>query len=1101
MSKLDWNNFDGTQFQKFCNSLLLFTVSKFAQVFSAPGKDGGVDQLYKGSHDSKNGLWRFQDKFHHSGKKTADVAALKKDVLLDITQNYKNENFIVIITNINLTFSKYAEINKVANELLQKLNISDCEFILWHEATLEGLLSNYPVIYNWYWERDSALLQPYELYFSNQLREDNYELRNQLKNVFFGRGTQLSYLDQFIQNSDKLSLAVIANGGYGKTRLVIQFLKTYISKKDEWMPLVMSHTGFNPSYFANLLKTKKKLIIFLDNAHEVPDIFKEVKRLIDNSLGKDKLIITTRPTLFSEIFEKLPSHGKNLEKLLLPKLTYDETKLMFQSELPGLKNRNLVYLSEISKGVPNVILEFIRLVKLGKQPSKISSEEAFNQSVKEIFSEAINDIEKKTQISKEKINDFLRLISLISPLKNDNKDKEFVEKFIDLRRDKLELLINELSSLNFLDTSQSLSIKPDPYSDSILTDTLEKNKTFIEHVKNHHGAENYLENILKNLSEAEIESAEKEYFIDSLIYGYVSMLQDVSTPNIKIKEVYEFVEKIVIGRPRYGIFVIKELIVFHTNIDHLIHKQSEKWSDKTYYNEIAELAKSILVKLCTYSPYAYVNKEEIHELIKSVISVTDDLNILSNCYGFHEWNFPYFGYNTKECCERQLFLKSIICGDLISTGDISNLNVALKAADFLMRLEFEIERYFESSTMQMHFGHAQVPYCKHIEEIRTDIINALIICFNNSSQKDIKDKIFNLLLHHIYFCTKHSLKEHKQNITSEIFTVLNFLNSLLDDRPNTLLKNKILGHIQRYERSEFQEIFQESIGNLKAKASTSNSLYEALEMNMLNGDYFDTKNNLELRITKLIEQYNSFKTFKDDLIKIKLAISETYNNFQGILSILSKSYSEEAKVLFDEIKVEHPQLISESIYLIGENYKNEKYFYETISWLWERKDNYLNTFFWLISWGRNKDRNFYKPCDLDYYEYLIDNKLDSQNLDFIAYNLIDYAYIDKKRTFTLLNRFIKAGNQEVMNRLGYTIFDKKEQYSLDFTDEIKELFLSNFDKINFSNFNNNLFLQFLETRYGFDDLFKFIDSFIGAIMKQTITGDMILTDFFTEMIL
>jgi hypothetical protein len=74
-----------------------------------------------------------------------------------------------------------------------------------------------------------------------------------------------------------------------------------------------------------------------------------------STYGKDKLILTTRPTLFSEILDILPSHGKSIEKLLLPKLPYEQTKEMFKKELPGLKNRQVLHLTDLSKGVPNVM--------------------------------------------------------------------------------------------------------------------------------------------------------------------------------------------------------------------------------------------------------------------------------------------------------------------------------------------------------------------------------------------------------------------------------------------------------------------------------------------------------------------------------------------------------------------------------------------------------------------------------------------------------------------------------------------------------------------------------------------------------------------------
>src|SRR6266496_580571 len=91
-----------------------------------------------------------------------------------------------------------------------------------------------------------------------------------------------------------------------------------------------------------------------------------------------------RPTLFSEILYKIPSHNRDIEKLYLAKLSYDETKKMIKNELSSLNESNLIYLAEISKGVPNVILELVRLIRIGKHPKEISVEEGFNQSVKEI---------------------------------------------------------------------------------------------------------------------------------------------------------------------------------------------------------------------------------------------------------------------------------------------------------------------------------------------------------------------------------------------------------------------------------------------------------------------------------------------------------------------------------------------------------------------------------------------------------------------------------------------------------------------------------------------------------------------------------------------
>ncbi|MEJ7823272.1 MAG: hypothetical protein WKF85_13185 [Chitinophagaceae bacterium] len=259
MQEIRWNHFNGKQFQKLCNSILLFEVSKFAHVFTAEGADSGIDQSFVGKYGDEIGKWRFQDKFHNSGKGSADIAALKRDITTDIKNNYKGEDFLVLFTNVNLTTKKYNELFVLGNQTIKETGNNNCTFFLWHEATIEGLIANHPLIFNWFWERDSVLLQTYHEYFQQQLKTNNDDLRYQLHNTFFGRETDLDVLDLFLKSS-KSALAIIANGGYGKTRLCIEFFERTVSRQEDWLVLVLTHTGFNANHFARLLDTNRRLL-------------------------------------------------------------------------------------------------------------------------------------------------------------------------------------------------------------------------------------------------------------------------------------------------------------------------------------------------------------------------------------------------------------------------------------------------------------------------------------------------------------------------------------------------------------------------------------------------------------------------------------------------------------------------------------------------------------------------------------------------------------------------------------------------------------------------------------------------------------------------
>lgn len=1075
MPGLAWNNFDGTYFQRFCNALLFFEVSKFAHVFTAPGKDGGIDQLFKGGYDGKQGVWRFQDKFHNSSRRTDDIAALKREIRTDLTENYNGENFIVFITNVNLNPAKYEEFILEAEKLITDKGIKNCEFLLWHEAIIETLLTVHPILYQQFWDRDTILLQTYSEYFAHQLDNQSADTRYQLKNSFFGREESIQTLKAFLLNDKVSTIAVIANGGYGKTRLVIEFFRSIVDLNDEWFPLVLSHTGFNANRFSQLLKTPKRIILLIDNAHEVPEIVADVKRLVDNSKGKDKLILTTRMTLFSEIVEKIPTHSRDIEKLLLGNLFYDERKRMIQAELPGLKESNLIHLAEVSKGVPNVILEYVRLILNGKQPHEITNESAFAESVREIFSQAIEDIARKTSITAEKINDFIKLIALISPLESDDISKAFVAEVIDLRKDKLELLITSFGELGLMDYKNIITIKPDPYSDFILNDTIQKNKAFVEHIKDFKGSEKYLENILKNLAEAEIEDKEKEYFIDNLVTGYVRLISDPATDPFKIKSIFELVEKIALKKIPIALYAVKEFIIIYENKEHPIHKATDTWKTKTTIEEVADIAYQILHNLATYSQYSLDNKEEIFSLARAFAKAIGKFNILQGCFGYHEWDFPYFGYSPSACIEKQLFFKTKLCGLMETNNSITDLDMALFGANFLLELEFPTREYFEQATGQFKYGIAQVPDCVHVLAMRSDIIQSLIIFYKRDLDVPyLKTRALNELLASFWYASEGYKSRHKQDFSNDIKVIFSFFEEMLKNQSTVTEKSLIISTINRYKHGGYNENYREKVETLMKLASKVDSLYDELKLQILNDDYFDAKNNLEKRISSIITKYTTIQTFFNDLLTIRQETTQP-TTFVQVLETIAEFYPEEGKNLFAVIQKDYPQYISEGLQLVRNQYKDKKYFDEISIWLWERRGRYIGDLTWLLTWGRNANREYFDKSEIMYFEYVVDNKINNC-YDSIAYHFLNYAYTDKLATFRILEKFIKTATRHNIGTFIFSTFNAQQTYDTDFSIELKKLFEDNPEKFQFVDASTNMLYSFVDLQFGFETLLEFIDN-------------------------
>lgn len=1082
MSKIDWNGFDGTEFQKLCNTILLFEVSKHAQVFSAPGKDKGRDQLFEGTYDGKSGKWRFQDKFHHSGDVKADINELKRDIKDDIRNNFAGEDHIVFFTNVNLGPGKYKELLEVAKQELAAIGAAGCTFHLWHEPNLEVLLVHLPLVFHWFWQKESLLLQPYNEYFNKELTPSTIDLRYQLRNMFFGRQNELNALDGFLKDSSENTLALIAGGGYGKTRLLIEFFKT-LDNDPEWISLVLTPGVFHAGEFARLLKGTKRFLILIDDAHNDPQIVSDAKHLIDSYNGRHRLVLTTRPALLSELISRLPSHSRNLMQVPLPVLPYEERKKMLTHELPTIKEANIIHLADASKGVPNVMLEFVRLVKSGKQPSSISGEATFFEGVREILQQIVDDINRKTGIAQEASLDLVRMVSLTGPLSNGETDKTFLAEFIGIRVDKLERIIIEFVNLGLLNNRYNLSVKPDPYKDAILADIIRNNQALVQAVLKTPGTENYQVNILKNLAEVGAENVEGKQYIDSLLLSYISTLARPEDAK-KYKSIFEFIEKITYRNPWAAVYAIEQYIQMQGDQNHPVHTASTGgWMFEPFIVSIKAIIDRIFAKLCTYTSYARSNKHKILQLVEGYIHVTGDFSILRTCYRFKEWDFSCSNRTGSSCCETQLLLKSVACTYLVSRDNPQKVQIALVAASLLLQFEYNLEEYFEPATGKFTYGHGLVLICEHVVEIRKDILQALIQFYDHAASQQEKEQVMELLLPFIRYTTEKHQKEYPQNISDEITLVIEFFIQLMDSHATANEKSQVLTTISRAEQATIKKEFLQLVTDLKAKAAGTASLREALELILMNGDYHNARLTTKSRLDDLISKYPSFEDFSKELMSIRLQRDKPLPQFSAVIQVIGKNYSEEAKKLVAFYQAEHPELFDEARQLVAEHYKDEAYFTSILDWLWQRKEAMIRTLLWLITYGRERNRHYYKDAELGYFEYALTIN-DGYVNNAVCYQLPDYAYINKESSFKLLDYYLKYTDKEGAADLVMSMFDNSDQFQSDFKEELKQLFWNNLKSLDIHDLQCRPLLNFLDNIFGFDELLRFVDAKIEADLQS-----------------
>ena len=1079
MNQIVWEHFDGFKFQKFCNELLLLEVSKFANVYSAPGPDGGIDQTYEGNYEGKKGKWRFQDKFHNSGNKNNDIKALKREIIDDITNNYINENFLIFITNINLTTRHHDDfIENAKKEILRREG--SCDVMIWHGATIEALVRLHPILFQWYWGTTTTTLQLHSDHFKSQLSANNNK-RNSFCNSFFDREKELQQLHNFLNSDLTSSLALVANGGYGKTRLCIEFMNQVMTQKSEWLPVVVVHQGYNGNDVARLMQEQKRLLVLLDNANEQPEIFEDIKRQVEGTNGKSKLLITTRNTLFNQTIRRVSSHNRDIDKIELKQLTPEDTLRMLEAELPFIDKRNLIALRNISKGVPNVLIELIRAIKNGKQPIAISRDNFFTEVVLSIVNEAATDTETNTGINRKLTFELLQLLSVLSPLNNQKEEIDFIAATINCLTYDVQILINELHKIGIIEKYGKLSIKPDPYSDVILLDAFRKMPDFIKRVYNQDGVNKYIENIIKNLSEAELPNSEIHSFTQRMLHDYFDIISDGTTNGNKIKSAFELANDICIAKPEIAVVAIHNWIALLNNKSHPIHIQDVIYTNKSFVSVINDIVKSIFNKLYIHTNYKQDNIFELHQIVEAFIKASNDYKVLHSCYNYEREQFKCLGYNVHKCCELQFVLKDIATKYLISLNEFQN-SVALEACDVLLQMEFQIESYYDHVSGEIHYGHYTLPECDHSKQIRIEVLDSLIGYYKSrDGNQGRRETLFSNLTRHLFYCTKASTTRYNFNTDQESELIINFLKSLLNDSPTMQERSKILAATGTI-KGEFKEKFIDDFDELRYLSLKLNSAQQELELLLNSEDYFDHRINAGKTFLRLIEEYNDDEKLQEDLLSFSIGKYQMDGSLYWILQVLIEHKQDFAKSLFERVLNYHINRIGEYSCLIKAFYQDNEYFKSVIQRLDDKQPEQLSTIVWMLIYGRCTDTNYYEKDDIDYFELALNTHNETAKR-FLNTSLIQFVKLDKERVFLLLGRLISNNSDNKAGFLHTMLTD--EDFTTHYRNETKYLLDKHLSLLPINeSFGGDEILTFIENKFDFETLYSFIRNWLEAKAEE-----------------
>ena len=925
------------------------------------------------------------------------------------------------------------------------------------------------------------ILVPYEVSFKAQLDENNKNLPNQFHTPFFGRDSDLECLETFIHNPDRSVIAIVSDGGYGKTRLVIEIFKKYGSNGGKFEAYQLNESAFQCIDFAEQLKTEKDVLILFDDAHNKPEILNDVIGVAQR-LKNVKLILTIRKAVYSDTIKNVSSHRRIFETLELSRLSYEETRALFRSQLTGWKDFEILKLSEESRGVPVVILGLCQVSLNGQYKSDLSEEANFVQFVKELKDQVILDIHRRYYISEKNINKTIQLISFFSPINNNSKEIEEISKLNGIDVEETNLILDYLCESDLIIRHPEISIKPDPYSDTILLDSVQRIKYLLQKDLNI-----FIDRLIRNLVEVE-QSKRLDLSIDNLLFDFVSSFKNKPTESnedIKVLESnLDTLRSFTYKKPQICLIAIKHLILSKLESEDFWKKEEPHILYHNSFKDVHEKIVTIL-SIATLNSHKIAELEEIYELLWTYKSKKLESNIFQQVFRYRIYDFGEYGYRHNVPCERQIFLMSKLF-DSIKEEQPERLLAehVFNSIKTILALEFEGESYYDKYTHSFSWARHLVYFNETTKALRIDAIKLLIKLYKLTRNTPQAESYLEEILRVLFFMAKEKQEKYVYNQVAEVDIVIQFLQELLQDKPTIIERSDIIRQLKLFERRELKENYKEITKVILDLAENIRTPKEKLSLIFLD-EYFSLKGNIEIIFKELFEQYPDKELLYKDILETKIELAQTeFTNFSEIISHLITNYPSESKELLDFVIYNYPQQSCDFSTLIKANYKDQEYFYSIINKIWSLDfECCKGSVLWMLTNGRNREVELYQESDLNYIEHVIDNKL-YKAFWSISFTLPKYILINPTRTINLIIKILKINkNARENEHLIHSIFDDKDILDRH-PDLIKEFAIKETLEIPLDSHYFSGVLTFLDDYFGFEVLFNYLKDKIVVIEKQ-----------------
>lgn len=928
------------------------------------------------------------------------------------------------------------------------------------------------------------VLLPYKKTFNHQLNCKNENLPLQFHRKFFGREKEIQDLDYYIKYSNENTIAIVADGGYGKTRFCIEYFQQHIDTDDDFEAVVINANAFQCVNFSDQFQSDKSIVVLFDDAHKHPHILDDLITLA-NTIENMKLLLTIRKASFQDTLHKLSTHNQAFEKIKLNQLSPEETQNLFNNTINTHENQILRY-TELSKGIPIVILALCQNIVKGKGSSNLSEEEFFSQFVDGIKKEVINDIYEKSYIPKDKINKTIELISFFSPILDIKEETNRIAELNDISVDETTQILDHLNDQEFIRMTSEISITPDPYSDVIFTNSANRISSLLEQ-----DIAPFTDRFIRNLIEVE-NSSKLHCNVSSILNDFISSFKnqqiDISDLNKKLETLGAFAYK----KPKECYWALKYTINARKSDNDFWqvekHIHWSLYSLKRTHDSIVNILSIIAINTHKDSDF-----NDLYELAWLYGECLKDHTIFGKIFRYREYDFDEFGYHPAIVCARQSFLINKLCS--YNPEDLKNETISehiYNCCRKLLVLDFEIESVYNKHTNSISYGQRPVIQNETTEDIRLKAFKLLFSVYSTNREEKISHKYLQSIVRTLFYCKAEDNKKYTYNQDKEVELVYDFLFQLLKDTPLLFERITIIGQIKLFERREIKEEYRAINKELLEVAENTTLPKDKLYL-LLHEEYFTVRENLTELFKSIIELYHSnWAEFFKDFIEIKSNLSSDNSNFHEILSHLIINHPDKAICLLDLVIEKYPKEINNYSTLIRAT-DDQDYFYSIIQKIWELEEtNAKGSVIWMLTFGRNQNSILYQKKDFYFFSEVVKSK-SREAVWSLQRTLPKYMIINPTITLSLIADILKFDEMDRMKgSLLQSIFEEKELVEKS-KEEIKDFIFKETIEISLNTTFFESVLKFLDLSFGFKTLFKYLQEKFEYSIQQNDYLDISLT--------